>query len=73
MLCAMYDERGQGKNPLPLIITHGWPSTFYQMHRLIPLLTDPAQFGADPADSFWPTTYAPFSVRSDKKELMSRE
>jgi len=45
-------ERGQGRNPLPLVVTHGWPSTFYQMHKLIPLLTDPAKFGADPSDSF---------------------
>ncbi|HVG32060.1 MAG TPA: epoxide hydrolase [Pyrinomonadaceae bacterium] len=45
-------ERGQGRNPLPLVITHGWPSTFYQMHKLTALLTDPAKFGADPADSF---------------------
>jgi pimeloyl-ACP methyl ester carboxylesterase len=45
-------ERGHGPNPTPLIITHGWPSTFYQMHKLIPLLTDPARCGADPADAF---------------------
>lgn len=43
---------GRGPNPLPLVITHGWPSTFYQMHKLIPLLTDPARHGAEPADSF---------------------
>jgi pimeloyl-ACP methyl ester carboxylesterase len=44
--------RGKGPNPLPLIITHGWPSTFYEMLEIIPLLTDPARFGGDPADAF---------------------
>lgn len=45
-------ERGQGPNPLPLIITHGWPSSFVQMLKIIPLLTDPARHGGDPADAF---------------------
>ena len=45
-------ERGKGPNPLPLIITHGWPSSFVEMLKLIPLLTDPASHGGDPADSF---------------------
>lgn len=45
-------ERGKGPRPLPLIITHGWPGSFYEMHKIIPLLTDPARFGGDPADAF---------------------
>ena len=45
-------ERGRGPNPLPLIITHGWPSSFFEMLKIIPLLTDPASHGGDPADSF---------------------
>ena len=45
-------ERGKGPNPLPLILTHGWPSTFYEMYKIIPLLTDPAGHGGDPADAF---------------------
>ena len=45
-------ERGKGPNPMPLIITHGWPSSFFEMLNIIPLLTDPAGHGADPADSF---------------------
>lgn len=31
-------ERGSGPNPLPLIITHGWPSSFVEMLKIIPLL-----------------------------------
>jgi pimeloyl-ACP methyl ester carboxylesterase len=44
--------RGRGPAPLPLIITHGWPSSFVEMLPLIPLLTDPAAHGGDPADAF---------------------
>ena len=45
-------ERGKGPNPMPLIITHGWPSTFFELSKVIPLLTDPASHGGDPADAF---------------------
>lgn len=44
--------RGRGQNPIPLVITHGWPSTFVETLKIIPLLTDPAAHGADAADSF---------------------
>lgn len=45
-------ERGKGPNPIPIILTHGWPDSFYRFHKLIPLLTDPASFGGDPNLSF---------------------
>jgi len=41
-----------GPNPLPLVITHGWPGSIVEFERLIPLLTDPARFGGDPRDAF---------------------
>jgi len=44
--------RGVGPNPRPLIITHGWPSSFAEFEALIPLLTDPAAHGGDAADAF---------------------
>src|SRR5579859_7983794 len=25
-------QRGRGPNPLPIVITHGWPGSFYEMH-----------------------------------------
>jgi len=34
--------RGKGPSPMPLIITHGWPGSFVEMVKLIPLLTDPS-------------------------------
>src|ERR1700730_14694954 len=45
-------ERGKGPNPLPIILTHGWPDSFYRMSKIIPMLTDPESVGGDPADSF---------------------
>jgi len=45
-------ERGTGPNPLPIILTHGWPDSFVRMLKIIPLLTDPANHGGDAADSF---------------------
>jgi pimeloyl-ACP methyl ester carboxylesterase len=45
-------QRGKGPNPLPLILLHGWPSSFVQMLKIIPMLTDPAAHGGDAADSF---------------------
>lgn len=32
--------RGKGEKSIPLIITHGWPSSFLEMMKLIPLLTE---------------------------------
>ena len=45
-------ERGKGARPIPLILTHGWPGSFLEMLRIIPMLTDPAAFGGDSRDSF---------------------
>ncbi len=45
-------EEGRGPNPLPLLLCHGWPGSVWEFHKIIPMLTDPARFGADPADSF---------------------
>ncbi len=44
--------KGKGPNPIPLIINHGWPWTFWDMRKIIGPLTDPAAYGGDPADSF---------------------
>ncbi len=44
--------RGKGPAPLPLIVTHGWPGSFVEMLKLIPLLTDPAAHGGRVEDAF---------------------
>ena len=66
-------EPGRGPNPMPLLISHGWPGSVLEFQELIPMLTDPARFGADPADSF--TVVAPslpgftFSFRPDQERF----
>jgi pimeloyl-ACP methyl ester carboxylesterase len=49
--------RGVGPKPLPLLLSHGWPGSVWEFHKLIPMLTDPGNHGADPADAF--TVVAP--------------
>jgi len=44
--------RGNGPSPLPLIMTHGWPGSFMEMTKIIPLLADPAAHGGSAADAF---------------------
>jgi Epoxide hydrolase N terminus len=37
---------GRGERRLPLLITHGWPSTFAEFYKVIPLLTDAASMSS---------------------------
>lgn len=37
-----------GPEPIPLVLTHGWPSSFAEMLRVAGPLTDPGAHGADP-------------------------
>ena len=37
---------------LPLVLSHGWPDSFWRYVKVVPLLTDPGGHGADPADAF---------------------
>jgi microsomal epoxide hydrolase len=45
-------QPGTGPNPLPVILTHGWPWTFDDYSAMIGPLSDPAAHGGDPADAF---------------------
>lgn len=45
-------QPGKGPAPMPLVLTHGWPGSFIEMERVIPLLADPAAHGGDPVDAF---------------------
>lgn len=38
--------------PLPLVLLHGWPSSFVQMLPVLPLLADPAAHGGSAEDAF---------------------
>ena len=54
--------RGRGPAPLPLLVTHGWPSSFVEMLPLIPLLADPAPTAAIPRmPSMWSCPRCPAS------------
>lgn len=39
--------KGKGKKSIPLIITHGWPGSFLEMMKLIPLLTNDPDLSFD--------------------------
>ncbi|MEO7214586.1 MAG: epoxide hydrolase family protein [Mucilaginibacter sp.] len=39
--------RGKGERSVPLLITHGWPGSFLEMMKLIPLLTEDPQHSFD--------------------------
>ena len=43
---------GTGPSPLPLVLLHGWPWTFWDWHATIDALADPGAHGGDPADAF---------------------
>jgi pimeloyl-ACP methyl ester carboxylesterase len=45
-------ERGKGPNPIPIILTHGWPDSFYRFHKIVPRLTDPVRYSGNPNNSF---------------------
>lgn len=43
---------GVGPDPMPLVLTHGWPGSFVEMLAIIPLLTNPAAHGGRAEDAF---------------------
>ena len=44
--------RGKGPNPVPIVLNHGWPWTFWDFKDIILALADPAAHGGDPEDAF---------------------
>ena len=50
-------QPGVGPEPMPLLISHGWPGSIYEFINVIGPLTDPARYGGDPQDAF--TVVAP--------------
>lgn len=43
---------GVGPAPVPLILSHGWPWTFWHWSKVVDPLADPGRYGGDPADAF---------------------
>ena len=44
--------KSKNKNALPLIITHGWPGSFFELLKVIGPLTDPVAYGGKAEDAF---------------------
>ncbi len=44
--------RSPHENALPLVITHGWPGSIVEFHKVIDPLVDPTAHGGDAADAF---------------------
>jgi pimeloyl-ACP methyl ester carboxylesterase len=44
--------RSPEPHALPLLLTHGWPSSPFEFREVIGPLIDPAAYGGDPADAF---------------------
>lgn len=78
---------GPSEDALPLVLSHGWPSSFTEFLGLAERLADPASFGADARDGFsvvvpslpgygWSsppsgTPHGPVEIARDWLELMS--
>src|SRR6266581_1341306 len=45
-------KAGTGNALIPLLLSHGWPWTFWDWSKLIDPLAEPEAFGGDPADAF---------------------
>jgi pimeloyl-ACP methyl ester carboxylesterase len=43
---------GDGPDPLPIVLTHGWPGSFLELAQLGDRLAHPGRYGADPGQSF---------------------
>ncbi len=43
---------GRTGSALPIVLSHGWPDSFWRYSKVIELLIDPGAQGADPADAF---------------------
>jgi len=45
-------QRSTHAHAMPLVMTHGWPGSVSEFLKIVPMLTQPERFGADPADAF---------------------
>ena len=44
--------KGSGKNPQPIIVTHGWPGSFTEFLKVIDPLAHPEKYGGNEDDAF---------------------
>ena len=44
--------RSPHENAFPLVVTHGWPGSIFEFHKILGPLTDPTKHGGDARDAF---------------------
>ncbi|CAD6561345.1 hypothetical protein LMG27952_07424 [Paraburkholderia hiiakae] len=44
--------KSRHKNAMPVIMTHGWPGSIFELLKVIPPLTDPTAYGGSADDAF---------------------
>lgn len=47
-----YYVRGEGANPMPLVLTHGWPGSVVEFLDVIDKLANPSKYGGNASDAF---------------------
>ncbi|MFN3257601.1 MAG: epoxide hydrolase family protein [Ilumatobacter sp.] len=45
-------QRSPHDDAMPLVLSHGWPGSIVEFHKVVEPLTDPTKFGGDPSDAF---------------------
>ena len=45
-------QRSTHETAIPLLMTHGWPGSIAEFTKIIPMMTQPENYGADPQDAF---------------------
>lgn len=45
-------QRSKHADALPLVLIHGWPGSFCEFQKIIPMLTEPEKFGGKAEDAF---------------------
>lgn len=45
-------QRSPHPGAVPIVVTHGWPGSIVEFHKVIEPLVDPVAFGGDAADAF---------------------
>ena len=45
-------ERGSGTDPMPLMLIHGWPGSFFEFAHVVEPLAHPERFGGNAEDAF---------------------
>lgn len=48
---VMHVRASTNDSVAPVVLLHGWPSSFVQMLPIVPMLTDPASHGGEPSDA----------------------